>query len=122
MTPVPQFLLVNDDDDGLFLLERAVKRDFPEAVVFKTKSPMQALEFCATQKFDAIITDNRMPEMDGLAMVQKIRARDAVTPILMLTGSHQLEAEAMRAGASDFVSTGSWEDIRQRIRRLMGEG
>lgn len=119
MVEAPQFLLVNDHENGLFLLERAVMREFPAAVVVKSRSAEEALGIWQNRKFDALITDNRMPHMEGLDMVRAIRAVDMDTPILMLTGSPQAEAEARAAGVNDFISSGSWDDIRARIRRLL---
>lgn len=118
MAEAPQVLLVNDHENGLFLLERAVMREFPAAVVVKSRSAEEALAFWQHRKFDAIITDNRMPQMEGLDLVRAIRAVDRATPILMLTGSPQAEADARAAGVNDFLSSGSWDDIRARIRRL----
>jgi CheY-like chemotaxis protein len=118
----PHVLLVNDQESGLYLLQHAVVREYPDAVVRSCLSAEDALRSWRTERFDVIITDNRMPRMDGLEFVQRIRAEDGATPILMLTGSAQVEPEARAAGVSDFVSSGSWEQIRVRIRQLVGSG
>ena len=117
----PQVLLVNDNENGLYLLERAVLREYPSAVVRKCQSAEEALGCWRNTRYDVIITDNRMPHMEGLEFVRLIRAEDGATPIMMLTGSPTVEAEARAAGVSDFLSTGSWDDIRARIRLLLGE-
>ena len=119
--PWPHVLLVNDNENGLYLLERAVLRDYPDADMQKCLSAEEALGCWRMVRYDLIITDNRMPQMEGLDFVRAIRAQDGATPIMMLTGSAQVEATAHAAGVSDFVSTGSWEDIRARIRLLLGE-
>jgi CheY-like chemotaxis protein len=115
----PRILLVNDDEDGLFLLEHAVLREFPGATILKSKSGPDALALLGTQPVEAIITDNRMPAMEGVEMVRLIRQRDGNTPILMLTGSEHMKAAALAAGVSLFVASGSWDDIRGRIRELV---
>ncbi len=74
-----------------------------------------------TQAVDAIITDNRMPAMDGIEMVRLIRARDQRTPIIMLTGSEQLKATALAVGVTAFLASGSWDEIRRRIREVIAE-
>jgi two-component system, NtrC family, response regulator HupR/HoxA len=112
-------LLVNDDDDGLFLLERAVTKDFPGATVFKCKGAAAALHLLETESVDAIITDNRMPEMSGVAMVRAIRARNVDTPILMLSGAGDVETEAFEVGVTGFLAGGSWDEIRSRIRDML---
>jgi len=118
----PHVLLVNDQENGLYLLERAVRREYAAARVERCLSAEEALRCWRAQRYDVIITDNRMPQMEGLEFVRLIRAEDRVTPIMMLTGSGQVEAEARAAGVSDFVSTGSWDDIRARIRQLLSGG
>ena len=117
----PHVLLVNDNENGLYLLEHAVRREYPGAAVQKCLSAEEALGAWRTQRYDVIITDNHMPQMEGVEMVRTIRARDGATPIMMLTGSPRIEAEARAAGVSDFLSSGSWDEIRARIRCLLGE-
>jgi CheY-like chemotaxis protein len=112
-------LLINDDEDSLFLLERATAREFPAATFFRYKCPREALDLLGSHAVDAIITDNRMPEMSGVAMVRRIRARDQTTPILMLTGSGEVEAEAFAAGVTGFLAGGNWGAIRDKIRELL---
>jgi CheY-like chemotaxis protein len=116
----PRVLLVNDQENGLYLLERALLREYPSAHVQKCQSGELALECWRMMRYDLIITDNRMPQMEGLDLVRAIRAEDRQTAIMMLTGSAHVEADAHAAGVSDFVSTGSWDDIRMRIRQLLG--
>ncbi|MDH3452434.1 MAG: response regulator [Gammaproteobacteria bacterium] len=47
-----------------------------------------AMETLGTQRFDLIVTDYNMPEMDGCELVQAIRERHATIPILMITGEN----------------------------------
>src|SRR5438067_13610438 len=98
MPSAPRILLVNDDDDGLFLLEHAVAREFPGCEIIKCRNGPEALASLETQPVEAIITDNRMPAMEGVDMVRLIRQRDRHTPILMLTGSEQVKSAAFDAG------------------------
>jgi two-component system response regulator GlrR len=115
----PHILVVNDDEDALFLLHRTVLRECPDATVTGLRSAREALAFLEQQRVDAIVTDNQMPGMDGLAMVHAIRTRDPATVILMLTGSDQVRVAALSAGVNTFVSTGSWNEIRLKIRELL---
>src|SRR5207237_9872893 len=110
MVSAPIILLVNDDEGGLFLLERAVRREFPAASILKSRNAADALGTLETQSVDAVITDNRMPAMEGIEMVRLIRIRDARTPILMLTGSEHIKAAALAAGVTAFLGSGSWDE------------
>jgi DNA-binding NtrC family response regulator len=64
-----------------------------------------ALDRIASQEYDAIVTDIKMPGMDGLALLSEIRARRPDTPILIITGhgEHALAIDALRGGAYDFI-------------------
>jgi CheY-like chemotaxis protein len=110
---------VNDDEDAVFLLHRTIEREFAGATVSECRSGTDALQFLAGQPVDAIVTDNHMPGMDGLTLVRLIREQDVRTPILMLTGSDHMESAALGAGVTCFVSAGSWDEIRRKIRDLL---
>src|SRR5207253_2917380 len=64
-----------------------------------------ALERIAVQDYDAIVTDIKMPGMDGLALLAEIRTRRPDTPTLMITayGENDLIVGALRGGACDFI-------------------
>ena len=120
-TPL-RILLVNDDEDGLYLLERAVVGEFHSAAIWKSRSASEALELLHCQAVDLIVTDQRMQAMDGIEMVRLIRARDARTPILMLTGSEHLKTTALEAGVTSFLASGNWDVIRKGIREAAARG
>lgn len=56
-------------------------------------------------QFDAIITDLRMKEMDGLAFLKEIRQQDPIIPVVLITAFGTIEAavEAIKEGATNFV-------------------
>ena len=110
---------MNDDEDNLFLMELAVAKEFASAMIFTCHTPTEALSLLDTEKVDAIITDNGMPVMTGVEMIREIRSRNTAVPILMVTGAEQVRTAAFAAGANAFSSSGSWEEIRQRIRDLL---
>src|SRR6516164_2753828 len=55
--------------------------------------------------YDAIVSDIKMPGMDGLALLAKIQELRPETPTLLITGhgEHQLAIQALRGGAYDFI-------------------
>ena len=112
-------LLVNDEEDGLYLLDHAVKREFPGVETIACRSATEALACLLRRHVDAVITDNRMPEVTGLELVRTIRATNARLPIIMLTGSDEKRHEALAAGVSAFISGGNWTDIRRQIRQTI---
>src|SRR5205823_13751249 len=64
-----------------------------------------AVDRIAVRDYDAIVTDIRMPGMDGLALLAEIRTRRPDTPTLMITayGENDLIVGALRGGACDFI-------------------
>src|SRR5579863_3356796 len=57
------------------------------------------------EKFDLVITDLRLPGMDGLEFLQAVKRTDAHIPVLLMTafGTVETAVQAMKAGASDYV-------------------
>jgi CheY-like chemotaxis protein len=109
-------LLVNDEEDGLFLLDHAVKREFPSVETIACRSAAEALACLGRRAVDAVVTDNRMPAVTGVELVRLIRATNSRLPIIMLTGSDEKRNEALAAGVSAFICGGDWADIRRKIR------
>jgi two-component system response regulator AtoC len=68
-------------------------------------SAAMALEYLARHAVDAVVTDLRMPGMDGMQLLQQIGTRFPEVPVIMMTahGTVPLAVEAMKAGAADFV-------------------
>lgn len=71
---------------------------------------------------DVVLTDFRMPGMDGLTLIRNLRAKDARVVVMMLTGfpSVQDAVEAVRLGASDYLTKPfRMEEIRVRLARAL---
>lgn len=65
-----------------------------------------ALDFGLSQNYDGIILDIMMPKMNGLEVLEKLRAQGIHTPILMLTAKSQIEdrIKGLDTGADDYLS------------------
>jgi two-component system response regulator FixJ len=68
-------------------------------------SALQFLEALDSAPAGVIVTDIRMPEMTGLELVRRLKARGAAHPVIMITGHGDvpLAVEAMKAGVVDFL-------------------
>ncbi len=66
----------------------------------------QALQMLEEQRFDLIISDIRMPVMDGMEMLRAMKDRDISVPVIFITAFATVESavEAMRAGALDYIT------------------
>ncbi len=98
-------LIVDDDPALLQALPEALRLRMTGLTVDTADSASAALDRIGARDYDAIVTDIKMPGMDGLALLDEIRARRPDTPTLMITGhgEHALAIGALRGGAYDFI-------------------
>ena len=96
-------LIVDDDANTLASLSRAFRLAGHEATV--CDDPERALEMAQTGLFDLIFSDVVMPVMDGLTLLERIRAAGVATPVVMMSGQAHIEmaVKATRLGALDFL-------------------
>jgi two-component system, sensor histidine kinase and response regulator len=104
MTPL-SVLIVDDDPALLQALPQTLRLRMGGVTVETADSAAAALDRIAAQDYDAIVTDIKMPGMDGLTLLAEIRTRRPDTPTLIITGhgENELVVRALRAGASDFI-------------------
>jgi CheY-like chemotaxis protein len=75
MTTAPKRVLIVDDETHiLFVLRHALARLGPECQVETFSTSVDALETARDTPFDLVITDLRMPDMDGIAFTEALRA------------------------------------------------
>ena len=82
----------------------------------------EAYEMAVTEEYDAIILDIMLPEMDGVTICEKLRAKNINTPIIMLTAKDALDDKltGFKFGADDYlVKPFSFEELLARIRSLI---
>ncbi len=98
-------LVVDDDRTLLEALPRALELGMDGVTVDTAESATVALNRIADTDYDAIVTDIKLPGMDGLQLLAEIRTRRPDTPTIVITGHHEndLIVAALRAGACDFI-------------------
>src|SRR5439155_7494517 len=98
-------LIVDDDRALLQALPEAVRLRLGGVTIETADSAAGALDRIAARDYDAIVTDIKMPGMDGLGLLAEIRTRRPDTPTLMITahGENDLVVGALRGGAGDFI-------------------
>lgn len=124
--PEPTHILVAEDE----ALAAMAMEEFLSCKGFRvTLAPdgMEALERYRNDPADLVITDLRMPRMDGRALVRELRALDAGLPLLVVTGFLSLEP-----GQDDLTADG-WKPLEilrkpvspqmlfETVQRLMAE-
>ncbi|MDQ6661249.1 MAG: response regulator [Chloroflexota bacterium] len=101
----PHILIVDDDTALLQALPQAIQLRIDSIKVDTSDSALEALKLVSVNVYDAIVSDIKMPGMDGLALLTKIRELRPDTPTLLITGhgDHNLTIQALRGGAYDFI-------------------
>jgi len=99
----PRVLIVDDDRAILKVLASQLAQDGIRT--FEAESGEQALALLDSQPVDVVLTDLRMPGMDGMTLLTRIARSWPEVPVIVLTayGSIQLAVETMKAGAADFI-------------------
>lgn len=97
-------LLVDDDTVFRQTMKRALERR--QYVVFDVENGLQALEFNEMAECDAALIDLKMPGIDGLDLLKKLRERHITIPTIMLTGHGSIETaiEAIKFGAFHYLT------------------
>ena len=100
-----RILLVDDDTALLDALPEALRLRMNGIQIDTSETAVDALERIKQTDYDAIVSDVKMPGMDGLALLHEIHELRPSTPTLMITGhgERELAVQALRGGAYDFV-------------------
>lgn len=101
----PEVLVIDDDVRLLRALSELLRFSSIGADVSTASSAGAALALINEHDYDAIVSDIRMPHMDGLTLMGKIHERRPNTPILLMTGQgdHGFGVQALNAGAYAFI-------------------
>jgi two-component system response regulator PilR (NtrC family) len=113
-------LLVDDEPDILELLELTLRKMGLE--VDKARNVREALKKLTAQKFDLCLTDMRMPDGDGLQVVQYIAQHNLDIPVAVITahGNTENAVTALKAGAFDYLSKPvSLEQLRTLVKSAL---
>ncbi|MCF7816641.1 MAG: sigma-54 dependent transcriptional regulator [Kiritimatiellales bacterium] len=103
MNTKPVVLIVDDEKSARDGLVRALRRDYH---VLAAENAKAALEVLANQSIDVLLSDVRMPGMDGITLMQRALANHPELTCIILTayGDVDLAVEAMKQGATDFMT------------------
>ncbi len=102
MSAKPKLMVVDDLDSARQMMKRALGRSYE---IYDFASVAEALPALDRAEFDAIVTDLRMPGIDGLEGLRRFKAKVPEIPVVLATAFATVETavEAMRAGAFDYL-------------------
>lgn len=121
-----KILLIEDDKESAKYLLKGLREQ--GHVVDHCVSGKDGLFMATTEHYDAMIIDRMLPEVDGITIVQTLRASDNQTPIIMLTALDKVEerVKGLKVGADDYLAKPySFSELQARLdaitRRKSGE-
>jgi DNA-binding NtrC family response regulator len=101
-----RILVVDDEKDFARGLSRLLGGEFPEVDVLQAGGGDEALDLLAEKNVQVMLTDLRMPAMNGLALLRAALKRHPSLTVIILTafGTIETAVEALKAGAYDFLT------------------
>ena len=124
--PVPpapkaaEVLLVDDNRQGL-IARRSILEELGYHVTTATGGE-EALDLCAAQNFDVVVTDYKMPRMNGVELIKKIRGAYPATRIILLSGFVEPLGLTEESTGADMVivkSAGEVGVLTRSVKRLL---
>jgi CheY-like chemotaxis protein len=114
----PSVLLVEDDADVRNMLDLLFDEWGYRATMAKTAT--EGLKYLLERRFDMIVLDNWLPDLDGIELCRQIRGYDRQTPVIFYSaaGMGSEDREAQSAGANAYVLKGTGLGL---LRETMAE-
>ncbi|MEN8244091.1 MAG: sigma-54 dependent transcriptional regulator [Thermodesulfobacteriota bacterium] len=99
-----RILIAEDEIDLLHGLKRMITMEV-ECEVLTAANASGAIEFVRHSSIDLLLSDIRMPDMDGLSLLKEVKKIDPAITVIMMTafGSIELAVQAIKDGAYDFI-------------------
>jgi two-component system response regulator PilR (NtrC family) len=117
-----KLLIVDDEVDILFSL-REYLSDYPDLEIDTCNNALEALEKIQEINFDIVITDLKMPELDGISLLKQIKKYSPLTQVIILTAYASLDSaiQALREGAFDYLTKPlhNLDEVYIRIKRIV---
>lgn len=114
--PCGRILLVDDNCLGLAARRRVLEELGHE--VFTSGNPAEALELCGKQLFDVVVTDYKMPAMNGVELIGSLKKLHPATSVILISGfAEALGLDEASTGA-DIVLQKSANEVSQLVRAV----
>jgi PAS domain S-box-containing protein len=115
-------LLIVDDQETNVLLLTQMLGDAGYTRVSATTNPLEVCALHRENRYDLILLDLQMPDMDGFAVIEGLKTNDAdpYLPVLVITAQPGHKLRALQAGAKDFISKPfALVEVKTRIHNLL---
>jgi DNA-binding NtrC family response regulator len=103
---MPERILVVDDEPNMLRLLKTILMDRTGYEVTTTNNPLEVSKLLQEQPYDLVVTDLKMPLVDGIDLIDIIKKINADLPIIIITayGTIETAEEAIQKGAYDFIT------------------
>jgi DNA-binding NtrC family response regulator len=117
MGDIIRVLVVDEDEDVLDLTETFLEREHDAIVVETESDPEEAAVRVGNDDIDCVVSDYRMPGMDGIDLFEAVRDQDPSLPFLLFSAAvdESTTAEVEDAGVTAFVEKGIGTDHYSEI-------
>lgn len=114
-------LLVEDSDDDALLIRRALRGLGGDVVSTRVETPEDLQSALAAQRWDLVISDNRMPAFNGLAALSIVRRQEPRLPFVMLSATIDAATaqKALDNGADCCLMKGDLSRLAPAISRIL---
>lgn len=116
LPPTARILLVDDNKLGL-IARKAVLEEQGHRITTASEGA-EALEQFSRGKFDLLITDFKMPRMNGLELIRKVRELNAGLPIILISGYAEALGLTEATTGADVVIPKSAHEVQQLVRSV----
>jgi DNA-binding NarL/FixJ family response regulator len=119
------FVVIEDDPLLLDLLSDALRQRFKPAALHAFSAAKPGLDHCLREHVDIVLTDLRLPDLDGREVVRQLRQRDRKPRVIVLTGQVDatLPAELVALGVAGFVDKATpLEHAIRAVERVLAGG
>jgi len=103
---MPDRLLVVDDEPNMLRLLKTILMDKTGYEVTTTNNPLEVSKLLQESHYDLVVTDLKMPLVDGIDLIGIVKNIEAAMPIIVITayGTIETAEEAIQKGAYDFIT------------------
>ncbi|MCL4501535.1 MAG: response regulator [Deltaproteobacteria bacterium] len=103
---MPERILVVDDEPNMLRLLKTILMDKTGYEVSTTNNPLEVSKLLQEDSFDLVVTDLKMPLVDGMDLIDIVKKVDPNLPIIIITayGTTETAEEAVQKGAYDFIT------------------
>jgi DNA-binding NtrC family response regulator len=103
---MPERILVVDDEPNMLRLLKTILMDKTGYEVTTTNNPLEVSKLLQEGHYDLLVTDLKMPLVDGIDLIGIVKNIEAAMPIIVITayGTIETAEEAIQKGAYDFIT------------------